>query len=251
MALRVMLGAETEGGGAIKRLLFATLGLALIGSVAIVGGYFGAALKDPAPTERARSDSGRLDSPAPSSTESPRPTFVRAAPRGSQVRLAMSGLGVAVFGDSPEVAIEELRAVLGPPAEDSGWVDSFSPFGTCPGEYVRGVRWQQLLVLFTDGRTDYAADGKPHFFAWRFGGVGSGRLDLRTSEGIGLGSTVGDLKRAYPGARVSPSTEGDPFGDSFSVPGGTELGFLFGTLTSAADAGLVEFIEYGAPPCGE
>lgn len=240
----------------LRRLVFVALAVATIAAVGLIAGYFGASFRDrqtASPTVQPRIAS--TASAAPSPTSSSTPTLAPRAPRGSLVQLSMSGLGVVVFGDEPEFAIEALGSRLGAPEEDSGWIESInSRFGVCPGNFVRGVRWQHLRVLFTDGRTDYGNERTPHLFAWSYGkGVGArvGRLDLRTPEGIGLRSTVSDVRRAYPAAKIFPDTEGDPFGNSFSLDGSTESGFLFGTLTSAEDDGRVEYLEYGAPHCGE
>ncbi|MEA3501742.1 MAG: hypothetical protein U9R47_03140, partial [Actinomycetota bacterium] len=55
--------------------------------------------------------------------------------------LESDGIGGVAFGVLPDEAIEYATAILGPAARDTGWVDSFSEFGTCPPPEVRGVQW--------------------------------------------------------------------------------------------------------------
>jgi hypothetical protein len=169
--------------------------------------------------------------------------------RTSRPRLGIANLGVAVFGDTPERAVEELTSALGDPDEDTGWIESFSEFGTCPGERIRVVRWQQLRAYFTDGKTDYGEKGTRHLFMWDYGPrVATGRLDLETDEGITAGSTVAEVKEAYGEDAL---VDDEMFGPRFQVSGPTEAGVLTGSLTSVSDDGRVEYLAYGAPLCGE
>lgn len=66
------------------------------------------------------------------------------------------------FGYGDDETVAAVEAVLGAPADDSGWVDSLSEgweqFGVCPQPNVRGVSWGSgrdisLQLLFTDGDT--------------------------------------------------------------------------------------------------
>ena len=47
-----------------------------------------------------------------------------------------------------------------------GWEHRIPSSGPAPGAVVRGVRWQTLWALFTDGETDWEEDN-PHFFAYQ------------------------------------------------------------------------------------
>ena len=55
--------------------------------------------------------------------------------------LEPDGIGAVDFGAAPNAAIAYTTAFLGSPDRDTGWVDSFSEFGTCPPPEVRGVPW--------------------------------------------------------------------------------------------------------------
>ena len=100
------------------------------------------------------------------------------------------------FGFDDDDATTAISAILGTPTIDSGWVDSFSAYGTCPGTLVRGVEWDDFIMLFTQADTDFWSGGVPHFFAYYY----TGEIpDLQTTEGIGIGSSVEMLEAAYGG----------------------------------------------------
>ncbi len=71
-----------------------------------------------------------------------------------------------------------------------------------PARSTRGVTWGSLVALFSDDGA-----GNQEFFAWTYGydpalgasGADSRELDLRTLEGIGLGSTRAELNAVYGG----------------------------------------------------
>jgi hypothetical protein len=119
---------------------------------------------------------------------------------GSTVELSDEGVQAGAewvhFGYDDEEAIAAVAAVLGAPTHDSGWVDSFSVYGTCPSPVVRGVHWNDFVMLFTQSDTDFWVGGVPHFFAYYFT-----RPDpaLVTTESIGIGSSVEELENAYGG----------------------------------------------------
>lgn len=123
-------------------------------------------------------------------------------PAATGVILGAGGLGIVEFGAEPNDVIDQLTQEFGPPDQDTGYTPAFSVFGTCPGEKVRGVRWGSLLVLFSDGETGFASEGTFHFFSYRdqlfdIDGRPVESLGLSTAEGVGLGSTVKDLRAAY------------------------------------------------------
>lgn len=115
------------------------------------------------------------------------------------------------FGYDDEDAIAAVSTVLGAPDTDSGWVDSFSVYGTCPGSVVRGVHWGSLTLLFTQADTDFWSGGVPHFFAYYYTNTPP---DLMTSEGLSLGMTLADLEAIYGGSDLVT-------GEADLVPGET------------------------------
>jgi hypothetical protein len=132
---------------------------------------------------------------------------------------------------------------LGDPDDDSGYVDSYSEYGSCPGTRVRGVRWGDLLLLFGDEST--VADGRLHFFSWKYGprsGSSAEPAGLTTESGVTLGTTVDALRRAHPGVQVFSD---EIFGAGFEIER-----TLSGTLSSTGPSGTVTVL-YGGITCGE
>ena len=157
-------------------------------------------------------------------------------------------MGTVAFGAEADAAVTTIIAALGEPDDDSGWIPSFSGFGTCPGEQVRGLRWATLWALMTDGDTEWRSDGVPHFFSYLNVRYPDQLLGLVTEEGIGLGDTVEALKDAY-GDRVGITFD-EIFEDyvyNVQVP---EPGRLSGGLTGDADDDIVVSID-GGVGCGE
>jgi hypothetical protein len=101
------------------------------------------------------------------------------------------------FGANDEGAIAAVTASLGPNTRDTGWIDSFSEFGTCPGDDVRGVEWGSFTMLFTHADTAFETGGEPHFFSYYYGEPA--QPDFATPDMIEIGSTVAELKAAYDG----------------------------------------------------
>jgi hypothetical protein len=101
------------------------------------------------------------------------------------------------FSEDDEVTIDAVTAVLGAPSHDSGWVDALSsPYGVCPPPVVRGVHWNDLVLLFTQAETDFWTAGVPHFYAFNYTDTNP---ELFTPEGIGIGSSLEQLDAAYGG----------------------------------------------------
>lgn len=158
------------------------------------------------------------------------------------LRLAANGLDAVDLGGAYEETVEAVQARLGAANEDSGWIRASSEFGICPGTVVRMVRWSSLRLLFSDGPTEFGEDTR-HFFYYSQSTVGTDEvLDLRTADGIGLGSEVTALKNAFGDDLTIESTI--RFGVGFFVdsPG---LGLLSGTLSDSADTGTVTSIGGG------
>jgi hypothetical protein len=161
------------------------------------------------------------------------------------------GLGAVVtFGTEPEATRTALVGVLGTPDDDSGWIDSFSVYGTCPGSQVRMIRWGTLQVFMTDADSTYSTPAAigPHFFHYRVSNWDGSwtSLGLGTDEGMGLGNTVAELTAAY-GADVEYIHD-DIFDIYwFSIVGPGELG---GTLTGPDATDTIHYLSGGAG-CGE
>lgn len=160
------------------------------------------------------------------------------------------GLRIVAFGQPAELVVATLTAVFGEPDADTGWGPAVaSPFGVCPGERARGVRWGRLGVLLSDGPTSYGSAEYPHFFAWDVHAFeAESGLAPRTAAGIGLGSTVDALTEAY-GERVHFHPADGPFPDRFEVAIGMR-GSISGSLTGPDPDDTITFLTAG-DPCGE
>ena len=177
------------------------------------------------------------------STTSTTTTTTTTIVEGAELILRSNGLGSARFGVDPDGVIAFVTSVLGSPDSDTGYVDSFSQFGTCPGSEVRGVRWGDLTLLFGDD-SDFGS-GRRHFYQWQFGPQTSSPLRPNgplTDGLIGLGSTVAEIRRVYPEVEI--------FADEVYGPGFELEPLLWGTLTDDADSGRVIALV-GGTPCGE
>ncbi len=167
--------------------------------------------------------------------------------------LQPDGLGIVDFGEDPDVATARISELLGPPDEDTGWIDAFSTWGTCPGSQIRVVRWDNLEILHTDAPdtfASYPAPGIPHFFNWRTPDlflVGAD-IGLSTPEGIGVGSTVAQLGSVY-GAAVEILYE-DVFDIYFLRLLGDPGTGISGSVSGDQPTDVVQFLEAGAT-CGE
>lgn len=168
------------------------------------------------------------------------------------VVLEPDGLGVASFGAEAEAAIADLTTALGLPDADSGWIDSFSTFGTCPGAEVRVVRWDELEAYFTDSPAavaDYPDPGGPHFFSWRAATFVDDEPPSRgfaTDDAISPGTPLGVLREAYGEAQVQVVYE-DAFDIWFLDVAAAGLS---GTVSGDTDNDVVESLQ-GGIGCGE
>jgi len=153
------------------------------------------------------------------------------------------GLGDVRFGVDPEGVISYITKRLGESDEDSGYVDSYSEFGSCPGTRVRGVRWGDLLLLFGDEST--VADGRLHFFSWTYGpisGATAEPLGLSTESGVTLGTKVDALRRLHSNVQIFSD---EIFGAGFEIER-----TLSGALSSTGPSGTVTVL-FGGISCGE
>ena len=158
-------------------------------------------------------------------------------------RLKPNGIGPIDFGTPTDTALVEF-ALFGDPADegdpdfDSGWVPAFSPWGTCPNDEVRMVRWGNLRTFFTrSGLTEGT------FFFWDVvNTAGYEDLKLSTPQGLRLGHTRGQLELLYKKVNVDYIdpfdiwhfyTQGNPSGVTGSLDDGT-----FGAVITHLQGGI-------------
>jgi hypothetical protein len=171
-------------------------------------------------------------------------TTATTIPAGTALVLRNNGVGDAEFGADADEVIGYVRSILGQPTADSGWADPFSSFGVCPGTEVRGVTWGDLTLLFGD--SSVVASGRRHFFTYSYGPVFAAAIEpagLMTSNGLSVGSTVAQLRAAFPLVVVNPGD--DIFAPNFYIDDNF-TGFLSGT----ADTDTIQSIT-GGIGCGE
>ena len=174
--------------------------------------------------------------PAPTTTTAPTTTVEEEA---SAIALRGDGLGVIQLGAAPDAAIAAVAAALGDATVDTGWEPSFSTYGTCPGEQIRGVEWGGLVLLFTDG--DTAEGTGEHLFTWRVTGAPPA---VSTALGLGFGATAADAEDLYPGeVETVPAEEPFPAFLEIQAEGGLIRAYL-------DDVGSITNLEAGTA-CGE
>lgn len=161
--------------------------------------------------------------------------------------LRADGIGDLAFGDDASRAFEALVGWFGVPDHDTGWVDQFENYGVCLGETVRFVRWGSLQTFFSDGPTDWAPGGRRHFASFTQAVYFDGdELDLVTTDGLALGSPVGDVRALYGEEAVY---DDGIYGPVFLVdlPGPAQL---WGPVTGLDPDDTIEAIT-GSYACGE
>lgn len=173
-------------------------------------------------------------------------------PVGGGLVLRADGIGAVPFGASPDEAVTVATAALGPPSADSGWIDAFSVYGTCPPPLVRGVEWGSsdgwfgFVLLFTQAPTTHRPDGGEHFFGYYYVD-GDDPFGLGTPENIFIGSTIAEAGAAYPTLWIGS----DDFGISWIVDDTpADDSVLFGSASGETPGDLIETIN-GGIACAE
>ncbi|MDJ0663857.1 MAG: hypothetical protein QNJ75_04805 [Acidimicrobiia bacterium] len=160
------------------------------------------------------------------------------------VALTDSGLGDVLFGLDPETVVANLTARFGAPDLDSGWIPATpNLFGTCPGETMRAIGWGSLVTIFVDdGQSDLGGWFYTYTYGYDYaeniGGVDPRGLGLQTDDGIGLGTTVADLRSVWGEGLV---IDGDEDIDFWTFTAGP-FGFK-GLLSGPGDDELVTLLE--------
>ncbi len=225
-----------------------TLGIAVL--LIIIGAgawwYFNQSVPTMGETEKSASQE---KAGANTGTKPPQELFGKQTPSDPQgivhstgVVLQPNGLQVLNFGAPPETLIPRLSSMVGSPSKDTGWIDSFSAYGTCPGEKIRVVEWNRLRAFFGD-----TAFGTQKFFQWEYTRAKSGVPSpiLATETGVTLGMTKAEVLALYPQAQISPWMDNLESMRLISDNGATNA-HLGGTL----EGGTVEYLS-GGIQCGE
>lgn len=170
-------------------------------------------------------------------------TTTTSAPSAAALEVRVDGIGPADLGAEPDQAVAAVEAELGAPSRDTGWSDAAgSDYGFCPGDQARGVEWDDLTLLFTDGATPYGDDGTQHLFGYRLEGAVP---EAATAEGLAIGASSAEVRALYGDAATSVS--GDELVDPrFDLDlGGAE------PLRAVLDDGGNVMAFHAGTPCGE
>lgn len=184
--------------------------------------------------------------PSPTTTAAPT-TTATTAPPGAVILLRPDGLSDVDFGASPAEAAGAIGAALGmAPTLDTGVIDPFSSYGTCPGSALQVVEFEGLWLFFTDAGY-FAPEGTLAFFAWAYSGEPEGAATL---PGIGIGATLDEVTGAYSGS--IEVFDDEIFGSTFihDPPGSGMYELLAGSLTGTDGTDLVTHLQ-GGILCGE
>ena len=189
---------------------------------------------------------------APTTTTTVATTTTTIDPAYYVLELRDDGLGFADFGDDDDAVVAYVTDVLGPPANDTGWVDSFD-FGVCPSPTARQVRWGtpgRFELLFYRGGTDFAPDGTEHFGNYWYFGPDVLAFTVFTPEGVTVRDSVLDFRNAYGTAFVIYESfiPGLYFWSVDPVP--ADNNFLGGFADGEAPGSFITSVGGGAA-CGE
>lgn len=169
--------------------------------------------------------------------------------------LEPDGIGGVAFGATPDETITYATAILGPADRDTGWVDSFSEFGTCPPPEVRGVQWGEspsgfghsFTLLFTKASTTHKPAGGEHLFGYDYYG---GDLVLATEPGMTVGTALAAARSMYPTIEINESPW-DPIAGVWWIDDDpSDDAQLFGYATGQGDTDVVTSV-LGGVTCGE
>jgi hypothetical protein len=176
------------------------------------------------------------------STTTVAPSTTVEDPAVAELVLSGDGIGTAGFGAEPDGVVEYMSSYLGPPTNDTGWIDPLT-IGLCSGDELRQVSWGVLTLLFGD--VSEVVQGRRHFFGYTYGEqdqIGSAPVGLQTTRGVMIGSRVVDVRAAYPAATINPE-------DDFTPPFFFVNDNLRGFLTGVSDDATVTAI-LGGGDCG-
>jgi hypothetical protein len=176
------------------------------------------------------------------STSTVAPSTTEPDPATGELLLSGDGIGTAGFGADPDGVVDYVNSYLGPPSNDTGWIDPLT-IGLCSGDELRQVSWGVLVLLFGD--VSEVVQGRRHFFGYAYGDrgeIGAEPVGLQTTRGVMIGSRVVDVRAAYPAATINPE---DDFTPPFFFVNDSLRGFLTGVTDDATVTAIL-----GGGDCG-
>lgn len=174
--------------------------------------------------------------------------------RDLEVQLIGDGLdlpdGVVAFGDGLEQVQPRLLRFLGRPTEDTGTIEPFGEYGTCPGEDLRVLEYGDGALVLLFGTP--AGGARQELYSWSLAGAGAGLPRARALVGdvttfeFGPGTTLAELQDGT--GEALQLIDDELTGPAFRVE--DQSGGFYGTLSSAAPDAEVERVQAGEG-CGE
>lgn len=187
---------------------------------------------------------GAFDEPLPLAFDFARSAAPCEGGSGITIVLSHQGLGVVDFGAGDDETLGFVRSALpgASPTVDSGWIpvdNQNNEYGICRDgtTEVRVIEVDNLTLYFTSAGTSFASAGTRHFAAFR---ADDGVFPFATAQGIGPGSTLGEVLAAHPAAVASDGLDGGIDVFITSPPGDDR--WLRATAADAAGADDVDAV---------
>ncbi len=162
------------------------------------------------------------------------------APANSELTFTTTSFGGVKLGASADAAIAELTRSLGPPTNDTGWFDEQQ--GCDIGAQLRELTWPNLFLSLSSGPSSLGPAGEKHVLAISHFADSESEPRYLTDRGIGIESSVADLRKAYPSAVV---LESEIEGPVFATDDVTAGRVITGALSGLDDAATVQSIRIG------
>jgi hypothetical protein len=196
----------------------------------------GSTVEPGTPTSTTVAPSTTLETTTTSTTSTTRPFVPRPTgtviPYETGIYIKGATFDAYAFGDDSSDVLAGVAAALGDADRDTGWRKD----DTCEGSSTRRVVWDDLELVFTKGANGLLPDSLT-FQQWHISGTTALVKSAVTPEGIGIGSTVADLKHAYPDAKVTRARASDEAGIYLTRPEGGP--FIQGFTKDTSDKSLI------------
>ena len=177
--------------------------------------------------------SGDVKAPVFTGPETTEPTTATTALSRASVVLAPDGLGSLAFGMQAARAMNGLTQAF-----DRAENVTVVPQGANCGA-TRIFRWKDFEVLINE--VSARSGGAPGLAGWAVGAKAPSSLGLKTDKGIGIGSTVAEVRAAYgPAVTIAGATLEIRVGN----------GLISGELDGPNGSGRVKTLRAGATCAG-
>ena len=161
---------------------------------------------------------------------------VTMTPVGILLDALESERNMVAFGNPADDVLLTFEEAFGAPDADTGWQEN----STCLAPMVRTVTYGDKEIVFADQDID---DGEPGigatFEQWYISGPWAVESSIWTLSRIGIGSTVADIRMAYPdNFTIELAIDGDLSGFFIFDSTGSDDG-IYGLSNTTEDTGIV------------